>query len=146
MKNIILSIMIISSFGCQTTSTSTQDKEELIEVASDSGIQDSITTVKSSNPDEVTLKIKLVDDFTSSGKEICGVSKKNVFKIKILEILEKGSAISHLPHNNDEILVNFLFPNEDIAMSLQLEVKAKETLCLDASKSYFTVISHKILE
>lgn len=145
MKNIILSLMIISSLGCQTTSPSTQEQETQIQAEADSENQDSNTIVQSSNPDEITFKIEVLEDF-SSGKEICGVSKKNVFTIKVLAVIEKGVGISHTPNPTNEILVNFLFLTEAFEVGTILEARAKESLCLDASKSYFSVISHKILE
>lgn len=145
MKKAILSLMIISSLNCQTTSTSIQEQETQIQSEGDLSTQDSVPNIQSSNPGEITFKIEVLEAF-NVGKEICGESLKNVFQIKVLEIIKRGRGISHTPNVTDETLVNFLFPNEDIQIGSQLEAKAKESLCRDASKSYFTIISHKILD
>jgi len=54
--------------------------------------------------------------------------------------------ISNIPKPKDEILIHFVIFPTDLKPMTKLEVKAKEFLCMDASKSYFTVSSYKILK
>jgi len=99
----------------------------------------------STNPGEIALKIRILEEL-SDEKEICGAAMKKVFKIKVIEILKKGMGISRMPRVSGEIKVKFLFLNNDMAIGSTLEAKAKESLCPDASKNYFTILSYTVLE
>ena len=137
--------MIIPSFGCQTTSPSFQDQETSIATANKEDSVESPAIAPTSNPGEITFTLEILESYATA-KEICGVSKENVLKIRVMEVIKKGFGISNLPKPKDEILVNFIILPNDLKPTVLLEVRAKESLCLDASASYFTVISHKIIE
>ncbi len=64
----------------------------------------------------------------------------------MLEILEGGSGITNIPHKKEILMINFLLPPKDLGLGNVLEAKAKESLCSDASKTYYTVNSYEILE
>ncbi|MEP3208855.1 MAG: hypothetical protein ABJN95_06690 [Maribacter sp.] len=100
---------------------------------------------ESMNPGEITLKVKVMEVY-DSGKDICGLSKTNVMKMQIQEVVERGSSIVNSPNKDDEALMNFMLAPKDLSADNHIEVKAKESLCRDASKTYFTIISYKILE
>jgi len=97
------------------------------------------------NPGELVFTLKIVENY-SEAQDICDISKENVLEIEVVEILERGSGIIHTPHPKDILLVSFLLSTEELAAGQDLEVTAKEFLCLDNSASYFVVISHKVLE
>lgn len=145
MKYLLFATLIVSSFGCQTTSPSVQDQENNSETGIENDVVESPTSVTTANPGEITFTLEILESFTTA-KEICGVRRENVLKVRVIEVTEKAMGTSHIPNANDEILLNFIVLPRDLNPTVQLEVRAKEFLCLDASKSYFTVISHKILE
>jgi len=145
MKNLFFFTMIVLSFGCQTTSPSVQEQETIIDTLVSVNSEESPALSPTSNPGEIIFTLKILESFTTD-KEICGESRKNVLKVKVMEVVKRGMGISNIPKSKDEILVNFILLPNDLEPTTRLEVKAKEFLCLDASESFFTVISHKILE
>lgn len=97
------------------------------------------------NPGEITFKVKVMEVY-DSGKDICGLSKTNVMKMQIQEVVERGSSIVNPPNQKDEVLMNFMLAPKDLSADSHIEAKAKESLCRDATKTYFTIISYKIVE
>lgn len=140
MKTIILVLLFIVGNSCDSSS-----KETLTESIENIDSNTTPPIQESMNPGEVTLKIKVMEVY-NSGKDICGISKTNVMKMEVQEIVERGSSIVNLPKKNDEVLMNFILPPKDLLPNTFIEVKAKESLCRDASKTYFTIISYKIID
>jgi hypothetical protein len=135
MKNLFLAILFATNFSCDTIS------QELTEENADT----SYTEQASANPGEIIMNAKVVEVYNSN-KDICGISQKNVLKIEVDEIIQRGSSIVNMPHKGNQLLVNFVIEPKDMSPEKKLELKAKESLCQEASKTYFTVISYKILE
>ncbi|MFS4492575.1 hypothetical protein [Maribacter sp. 2308TA10-17] len=147
MKTLILTLLFLIGNSCDPIS-----KEAPVQIAEttvesvDSNDSNSLPPIQESmNPGEVTLKIKIMEVFDST-QDICGVSQTNVMKMSVKEILSRGSSIVNLPKKNDEALMNFLIAPVDLPLNTLIEAKAKEGLCRDASKTYYTIISYKIVD
>ncbi|NAS12498.1 hypothetical protein [Poritiphilus flavus] len=97
------------------------------------------------NPGELNFVIKILETYNSS-KEICGLAKANVALVKIMEMGEGGMGIVNLPKKSDEMQVAFLLPSEALQTGALLEATAKESLCPEASKTYYTIKNYKIVE
>lgn len=141
MKTIILSLLFLFNNNCDPEVK--KMAEENIEASVDN--KTILSTQPSINPSQITLKIKVMEVY-NSGKNICDLSIANVMKMKVQEIFERGSSIVNSPNKNDTILMNFLLPPKDLGIDTLIEAKAIESLCKDASKTYFTIISYKIAE
>ncbi|WP_420401236.1 hypothetical protein [Flagellimonas sp.] len=96
-------------------------------------------------PNEIVFKIKVLSA-VQDNKEICGVTKDHLYKIEVLEIMESGGSLQQKVSENQQISVAFLFEPGQLQANSTLEAKARESLCEDASTTYFTVIAHKILD
>ena len=146
MKYLFFIVLLLFSLGCdsaskdlpvlQQDSTETGDRSE-----SDTTLPDQETN----NPGQVTFKIKVIEVF-NTGKNICGVHRDNVMSVKVIDILERGSHITYMPNKEDILFVNFVLTPKDLDSNTIIEAVAKESLCTDASKTYFTVNSYKIIE
>jgi len=147
MKTLILALLFLVANSCDPVNSESQNNasENSIEVVNDNDVNTSLPVQESMNPGEITLKIKVMEVFDTS-KDICGIPKTNVMKMAVQEILEQGSSIVNLPNKKDEALMNFLLAPKDLSKNLIIEAKARESLCRDASKTYFTIISYKIVE
>jgi len=97
------------------------------------------------NPNQITVKLKVIEVFESS-QNICDNTVDHVMKVGVIEVTESGSSIVNIPNVNDEVLIHFFIAPKNIGTENIIEAKAIESLCRDTSKTYFTVISHKILE
>ncbi|MEX0363464.1 MAG: hypothetical protein AB3N10_20995 [Allomuricauda sp.] len=96
-------------------------------------------------PNEIVFKIKVLS-VVQDNKEICGIAKDHLYKIEVLEIMESGGSLQQKVSENQQISVAFLFEPGQLQADSTLEAKARESLCQDASTTYFTVIAHKILD
>lgn len=143
MKYYLILMLVIGHMGCDSSSENTPA------VATDSTEnqedQADIPNQGSSNPGEITFRIKIMESY-DTGKDICGVSRENVHLIEVLEVLESGSGITHMPRKEEELLVNFLLTPKDLEANTLIEAIGKESLCPDTSKTYFTINSYKILD
>lgn len=142
MKTLILILLFFFGNSCDPVT------KESIETSSES-IENTTPTVPSNqesmNPGEITFKIKIMEVYDSD-TDICGISKTNVMKMSVQEVLEKGSSIVNLPKKNDEVLMNFFQAPKDLSENFTVNAKARESLCSDASKTYFTIFSYEIVE
>ncbi len=146
MKSIAISFALIIGMACDTVkdlpdnnSNNTSQKETV--ESSDTALPNQEAGI----PGRITFKAKVKETFDSD-KSICGVSRSNVLQVEVIEILEGGSGITNMPHKKDVLLVNFLLASKELGLGNIIEAKAKESLCPDASKTYFTVNSYEILE
>ncbi|MCL6267385.1 hypothetical protein [Flagellimonas myxillae] len=96
-------------------------------------------------PNEIVFEIKVISE-VQENKELCGISKEYLYKIEVLNIKESGGSVQQKISKNQQISVAFLFEPEQLEANTTLEAKARESLCQDASTTYFTVIAHKILD
>lgn len=96
-------------------------------------------------PNEIMLQIKILGT-TETSKEICGSQKEHILAVEVIEILESGSSITNKLSKEQKLDVVFLFDPGQIETGVTIEAKAKESLCSDATITYFTIIGHKILE
>ena len=108
-------------------------------------IDPAIEAPQNNNPGEIIFKAKVVDIYYS-GKDICGVSRQNVMLIEVTEIVKRGLGITNVPHPKDQLFVSFVLAPKDIGQNSIIEAVAKESLCFDASQTFFTINSYKILE
>lgn len=113
--------------------------------SSEDQIETSTTPQQSENPRELIFKVTITDIYNST-KNICDVSRQNVMLIEVNEIVKRGMGITNVPHPKDQLLVNFVLSPKDLEKNMIIEAIAKESLCLDASKTFFTINSYKILE
>ena len=147
MKTLVLIVLFVVGNSCDPASKENPvDSSESPVESTDTN--DSNTTPplqESMSPGEVSLKVKVMEVY-DSGKDICGVSKTNVMKMGVQEVIARGSSVVNLPNKTDEVLMNFILAPKNLSANSTIEVKARESLCLDASKTYFTIISYKIVE
>lgn len=146
MKSIAVVLIFLIGMACDTvkdlpenTSESTYQNETTR--SSDNSLQN----LQNGIPGRIVFKAKVVETFDSK-KNICGVSRSNVVELEVMELLEGGSGITNLPHKKDILLTSFLLAPKDLGADVVIEAKAKESLCPEASKTYFTVNSYKIVE
>jgi len=147
MKTLIVILLFLIGNSCEP---STEEAPIKINEASTESIEsnDSNTNLPiqdAMNPGEISLKVQVMEIYDSN-KDICGISKTNVMKIAVQEITGRGSSIVNVPNKNDEVLVYFMVPPEEVAANSLIKVKARESLCKDTSRTYFTIISYEILE
>jgi len=146
MKYLFFIVLLLFSLGCDSAS---KDLPVLQQASTERGSEsESDTTIpdqETNNPGEVTFKIKVIEVF-NTGKNICGVPRDNVMSAKVIDVLERGAHITYMPHKEDILLVNFVLAPKDLDSNMVIEAIAKESLCTDASKTYFTVNSYKIIE
>ena len=147
MKYLLITLLLVVSLGCDTLDkVQPEENQQAIEEAKPKNNTDpSLPEQGSMNPGEITIKVKVMEVYNSN-KDICGVSKQNVLLTNVLEIIEKGSSITYMPDKGDQLLVNFLLAPKDLDTDMVIEAKARESLCREASKTYFTVTSYKIIE
>jgi len=154
MKTVIATLLFLIGTSCdpvakEIPSENIETPTESIETSAESSNNDNPNTTlpvqEGMNPGEISLKLEVMEVFDSN-KDICGLSKKNVMKMKVKEVLSSGSSIVNLPVDEDELLMSFMLGPEDLLANRLIEAKAKESLCSDASKTYFTIISYEISE
>jgi len=147
MKFLIFTLFFFLSNSCDTKNQETHDttSENTIESSTQESVDSTSSYEQNMNPGEITIRLKLVEVF-DSGKQICGNTENNVMKMEVQEVLQKGSSIVNLPQNKDQVLMNFFLAPKDLSINNLIEAKAKESLCSNASKTYFTIISYKIVE
>lgn len=147
MKTLVLVLLFLVGNSCDQPATEApiESGENPVESVGNADSNTTPTIRESMNPGEITFKIKVMEVY-DSGKDICGLSKTNVMKMQIQEVMERGSSIVNTPNQQDELLMNFVLAPKDLSTDSQIEAKARESLCTDASKTYFTIISYKIAE
>ncbi|MEX0275792.1 MAG: hypothetical protein AB3N16_15585 [Flavobacteriaceae bacterium] len=141
---IILSLLFLTYFlSCDskapTQTTMEQEQATIHQEPPSTHGQESLS------PGTVLLNVKILETFESK-QSICGLDKNNVCAIEIMEVIETSSGIVNAPSKNQQIRVSFLLPMENMEANTVYEVKAKESLCPDASTTYFTVLRHKKLD
>jgi len=141
MKFLVLIFLLLSNVTCDSAPKDTNE----IETDNTTDIQQDVPKQGASNPGEIIFSIKVLDSYNAS-KDICGLTKTNVFLVEVVEIKEGGMGITHMPRKTQQILVNFILPANDLEKNTLIEANAKESLCPDTSKSYFTVKNYKFLE
>ncbi|WP_430908767.1 hypothetical protein [Maribacter sp. 2-571] len=141
MKILLLALFLIPYLACNPNSGA------VLEDTSDTAENTDETLADSSsvNPGEVVFHIKILETFDNK-KDICGVSNDHVVSVEVLQVLERGMGISNIPRKKRQLLMNFMLAPKNLPSIGVLEVKARESLCMEVSKSYFTIISHKILD
>ncbi len=137
----ILFIIMISELNL---SCNTVDKN-LIEEKNDSTNNVTLPELASENPGEVVFKLKIITIYDAE-YHICESAKKNVVLVEVLQLLKRGRNIVNIPHVNDEILISFLLSPKNIQTNTVIEATAKEMLCTDVSKTYFSINSFRVLE
>jgi len=142
---LILVFMVGNSCNQSTTETPIESSENPIESVDNNDSDATPPIQESMNPGEVVLKVKVMEVYESA-KDICGISKTNVMKMVVQEVIGRGSSIVNLPNKNNEVLMNFMLAPKDLSANGLIEVKARESLCRDTSKTFFTIISYKIVE
>ncbi|MEO9512271.1 MAG: hypothetical protein ABJN84_06215 [Flavobacteriaceae bacterium] len=96
-------------------------------------------------PNEIIFKIKVIGTLQDN-KNICGVTKPNIYQMEVMEVMALGSSLNQKISKQQQMGVTFLFDPGQLENDLILEAKAKESLCPDASSTYFTIIGHEIVE
>lgn len=137
MKPFILLALFLLSNSC--------DQKEDITLLENNQNEETILEQQLLGPNEIMLQIKILGT-TETNKEICGSQKEHIFAVEVVDILESGSSITNKPSKEQKLDVVFLFDPGQLKNGITLEAKAKESLCSDATITYFTVIGHKILE
>jgi len=147
MKTLVLVLLFLVGNSCDPAAKEApiESGENPVESVDDTDSNATPPIQESMNPGEITFKVKVMEVY-DSGKDICGLSKTNVMKMQIQEVVERGSSIVNTPNQQDEVLMHFILAPKDLATDSHIEAKAKESLCTDASKTYFTIISYKIVE
>lgn len=147
MKTLILVLLFFIANSCDpaTKEAPIESSENPVESVDNNDSNGTPPIQESMNPGELTLKVRVMEVY-DSGKNICGISKTNVMKLEVNEVVARGSSIVNLPNKKDEILMNFMLAPKELSTNSTIEAKAKESLCRDASKTYFTIISYKIVE
>lgn len=51
---------------------------------------------------------------------------------------------TNMPHAKDRLFVSYVLSPKDLTKNMIIEAVAKESLCLEASKTFFTINSFKI--
>ncbi len=141
MKFLIIILLLIGSSSCDSAgkNESTADEVPSSNTSSDQTPQEGL------NPGEITFTIKVLETY-STARDICGISKENVSLVEVMKVSEGGAGATNLPKKTDELLVAFLSPSTGLKEGVSLEAKAKESLCPDASKTYYTIKSYEIIE
>lgn len=106
---------------------------------------DNIPQFQQIGTDEILFNIRVLNVFESP-QNVCGAEKSNVASIEIMEVLEKGSTVRQKVSKEEQFNLVFLFTPSNLEQNVVIEAKARETLCKNSSETYFTVISHKILD
>lgn len=140
MKYLAILVFLLGSAACNSSQNDpVPTVEDSMEQPADPLPQEGI------NPGELVFVIKILETYNSA-KEICGLSKANVALVEIMEMGEGGMGIVNIPKKSDEMQVTFLLPSEDLQAGALLEATAKESLCPQASKTYYTIKNYKIVE
>lgn len=137
MKPFILLILFFLSNSC--------DQKDDVSLLEKTQNEETIIEQQLLGPNEIMLRIKILES-TETNKEVCGSNKEHVFAAEVVDILESGSSITNKLSKEQKLDVVFLFDPGQLESGITLEAKAKESLCPDATITYFTVIAHKILE
>ncbi|WP_298923844.1 hypothetical protein [uncultured Allomuricauda sp.] len=137
MKPFILLALFLLSNSC--------DQKEDIGLLESNQNEEAILEQQLLGPNEIMLQIKILGT-TETSKEICGSQKEHILAVEVIEILESGSSITNKLSKEQKLDVVFLFDPGQIETGVTIEAKAKESLCSDATITYFTIIGHKILE
>ncbi len=119
--------------------------KNLIEEKNNSSNTTTLPELISENPGEVVFKLKIITIYDTE-YDICESAKKNVVLVEVLQLLKRGRNIVNTPHNREKILISFLLSPENIQPSTVIEATAKEMLCTDVSKTYFSISSFKVSE
>ncbi len=145
-KYLFFIVLLLFSLGCDSASKDLPAlQQDSTERDDRSGSDTTIPDQETNNPEEVIFKIKVIEVF-NTGKNICGAQRNNVMSAKVIDILKRGAYIIHMPKKEDVLLVDFVLAPKDLDPNMIIEVVAKESLCTDASKTYFTINSYKIIE
>lgn len=136
MKHLFLTMILLAGLSCDATSDTIANENMNADIEN--------SEQESSNPGEITFRAKVMQIFPAE-KEICGVALKNVMEVEITEIVKRGSSIAHTPRKKERILVHFAVSPSDLDATKVIEVIAKESLCGNASTTYFTINSYKML-
>ena len=149
MKPLLFALLLLYNVGCDDSSSELPDPEHNSNSIETSVVEDQIDPAieapQNNNPGEIIFKAKVVDIYNSE-KDICGVSRQNVMLIEVTEIVKRGLGITNVPHPKDQLFVSFVLAPKDVRQNSIIEAVAKESLCYDASQTFFTINSHKILE
>ena len=147
MKSLLVILVVLPYLACNSPDPTTVEEEvmPLTNIDTEEVSEQDIPEIQTSNPGEVSFKLEIIEGY-DSGKDICDVSREHVYLTEIVEIVERGMGITHMPHTKERMLVNFVLEPKELTANSVVEAKARESLCLDTSKSYFTIISYKILE
>ncbi len=137
MKPLILCLLFFLGNSCNES-----DSVDILETTQNEEV---ILDQQLLGPNEVIFQIKIVGSLEQN-KEICGIAKEHVYQVELTEIIELGTSLNQKLSKAQQMDVAFLFEPSQLQNDMILEAKAKESLCPDASSTYFTVISHKILE
>lgn len=143
MKPLILLVFFLLGNSCneadQISSTETSQNEEA-SPNENIGLDQQLL-----GPNEIIFKIKVLGT-SQDNKSICGATKPNIYQMEVMEVMELGSSLNQKISKQQQMSVTFLFDPGQLENDMILEAKAKESLCPDASTTYFTVIGHKIIE
>ncbi len=150
MKLFFLALILLYNASCDKTGNELPEVEQSTKTEETANVDNeseppTIPIQQTNNPGEITFKIKILDVY-SSAKDICGVSRENVMQIEVVEILKRGMGITNMPHVKNELFIDFVLPPKDLEKNMIIEARAKESLCLETSKTYYTVNSYEILE
>ena len=145
MKLITLVLFFSIGMACDTVKDLPENAENSTPNETSQSSDDTLPIQQLGIPGRITFKVKVIETFDDK-KNICGVSRSNVTAVEVIEILEGGSGITNLPSKSDVIMVNFLLAPKDLNLDNIIEAKAKESLCPDASNTFFTINSFEILE
>ncbi|WP_291865414.1 hypothetical protein [Maribacter sp.] len=146
MKYIILISLLFFSTQCKTIHAKSYPKNNAKE---SSLFLEENKIAENSMPlqgrDDIKLKLKIIESY-SENHEVCGTQKKNTSLVKVIKIISRGKNRGSTPHINDEILVTFLILPKGLKKGVVYMVSARESLCSNSSKTYFTIHSSKISE
>jgi len=145
MKMLFLVFLLFTGNGCASTTKKTAPVEETISPQESSAQNSQGANQEPMNPNHIRVRIKVIA-LLESDQLICNAKTKNVIQVEVQQILDQGASILNLPNKNEVVLMNFFIAPKDLALDTVIEAKAMESLCIDSSKSYFSIISHKILE
>lgn len=146
MNYYIFLIFIVLGTACNTSKELTnQDNNNVSNEKKTLNLKGGIPNQESRIPGGIIFKAKVLEVHNTK-QDICGVSRRNVVQLEVIEILEEGSSLTKIPATKELILVHFIFNPNDLKPTMIIQASAKESRCRDSSKSYFTVNSHEIIE
>ncbi|MFS4468895.1 hypothetical protein [Maribacter sp. 2210JD10-5] len=138
MKQLML-LLLIAGFSCDAAKE-LPNNEMISESPSESS-----NAVETTAPDGIKLKISIIEVY-DKGKNICGAPQPNVMKVEVIEVLESGFGLTNMPHKKQQLLVSFFKTPKNLVVGKLIEANAQESLCMDASTTFYTINSYKILE